>query len=225
MNAWKIRLIRFFLAMAVGAVAGAVLGVALKDRLARPRPSAATARDARQNSGESLQAVRAAGENSPALLYARAIQSGDWDAVIDRTYWMQERLRRVQLESGTAEMVAAAREALRNRVSERNVSENRLRQEGVEDQYVFAPEAALELVGVDAGRKDLGPAAAQRVWLRVLYPSRGQALRDVQNVPIRALKVGVNVTADGIILKAGIAGNLEIDRDSIEYWTSGRGEK
>ena len=42
-----------------------------------------------------------------------------------------------------------------------------------------------------------------------------QALRDEAGRPIRSIVVGVDVSPDGCIVKAGILGNVELDRESI----------
>jgi len=41
------------------------------------------------------------------------------------------------------------------------------------------------------------------------------ALRDEAGRPIRSIVVGVDVSLDGCIVKAGILGNVELDRESI----------
>lgn len=212
------------MAMSLGALAGAILGVSFKGWVEK-RPSAKKPAQEAQASRASTppEAIPNALENDAAMKYAQAFLAGDWDSVIAQTHWMQERLRRVQLESGNAEKVTAARAALKARLAERNIADNQLQSEGVEDQYVFCPGAVVEVTGVDRGRTDLGRPVAFRTWLRVTYPVRTQALRDADSVPIRSLAVGVNVTADGYVLKAGIIGNLDINRDSITYWTAAIG--
>ena len=156
-----------------------------------------------------------AAEREAALRYAQALKEGDWETVIDQTLWMRERLDYVRLEGGGEEAAAREREHLARRLAERSPEENQLRPEGVEDQFVFAPGAEIAVAGVDAGRDDLERPVAARTWLRVTYPRQAQALRDAQNLPIRALTAGVNVDEKGYVLKAGVVGNLEIDMDSI----------
>jgi len=51
----------------------------------------------------------------------------------------------------------------------------------------------------------------------VSYPAPTQSLKDENGTPIKWLRVGVNVSADGYVLKAGVIGNLEIDFESISY--------
>lgn len=154
---------------------------------------------------------------SAAWRYAEALRTGDTETVIDLTLWMQERLRRVQAGAGDPAAMAAARRALAEDALARNVAENQLRAEGVLDQYVFSPSSTVEFVGEDTGRTDLERPAAERLWFRVTYPSRDAALRDATGLPIRSLRVGVNVSPDGYILKANVLGNLDIDPESIRY--------
>ncbi len=149
-----------------------------------------------------------------AIQYARALQEGRADEVIRMTHWMQERLKRVRLRSNAPEELEAAREELRRDIQTRTLEGNRLRREGVEDKYIFKPGATFEVIGVDAREDARGDALAcpvkERTWLRVVYPSPVTALRDEAGRPVRSIVVGVNVSADGYVLKAGILGNMEI---------------
>ncbi|MBN2308122.1 MAG: hypothetical protein JXR94_04080 [Candidatus Hydrogenedentes bacterium] len=153
------------------------------------------------------------GPDSVAMRYARAVCNGDADEVIALTLWMQERLRRAALEADDA----AARAKLKEAIVERAVEGHQLHPEGVADQYVFTPGASLTPLGVDEGRTDLARPADHRVWIRVTYPTPAAALRDSRGHPIRSLAVGVNVSKDGYVLKAGIIGNLDIDHGSVMY--------
>jgi len=154
---------------------------------------------------------------SPGGAYALALVSGDYDEAVDRTLWMTERLNRVRRQSGSEDAVTEARTALIESLSERPVSDNQISAEGVEDIYVFAPGATLRWLEQDEGRDDLEEPAARRDWIRVTYPSRARALRDINNIPIRSLVVGINTNPGGQVLKAGIIGNLDLDLDSIAY--------
>lgn len=159
-----------------------------------------------------------------AVRYARACQDGDADAVMGLTGWMNERLQRVALETPGDEALEAAREELRKRILARPVEENRIRPEGVEDAAVFAPGADIRFDGSDRGREDLSQPVRERAWLRVEYTTPERALRDEQGQPIRSIRVGVNVSPDGYVVKAGVVGNLDLDRASIEYgWEENQG--
>jgi len=155
----------------------------------------------------------AAGE-SLGLHYARAVRDGDCGEVIALTWWMQERLDFVALEAGTAAARDAEHAVLCARLIHRVFEENVLRPEGVEDQYVFRPGAKFELIGYDEGEDTLAKPVWRREWILVRYTSPAQALRDARGRPLERLRVGVNISEDGYILKAGIVGNLTIDRDS-----------
>jgi hypothetical protein len=49
-------------------------------------------------------------------------------------------------------------------------------------------------------------------------------LRNQSGIPIRALRVGVNVSTDDCVPKAGVTGNLDIDRKSISHeWDKDEG--
>jgi len=203
---------RWILAAALGVLAGVGFW-----RLIWPRgPEAPGAYATKAAPADGTQPATASG-NAAALRYGAAFQQGAWDDIIGMTAWMQQRLLRVQIESGNATARDAARVKLRERVSDRRVEGNRLRAEGVEDQYVFVAGATLEPAGMDAGRPGLEAVTQDRTWIRVIYPSRTEALRDGKGIPIRSIVVGVNMSPEGSVLKANVAGNLDIDWESISY--------
>ncbi len=151
-----------------------------------------------------------------AFRYAIAVQEGHCGEILRMTEWMNERLDRVQSESGGA-AVEAERRRLCERAQRRNVERNQLSPEGAEDQYVFSPGARLTPVAVDEGEEGLSRPVRDRTWILVEYPSPHRALRGPGGEPIRSLLAGVNVSTDGYVLKAGVIGNLTIDRASISY--------
>lgn len=147
--------------------------------------------------------------------YISAVQAGDCARAIELTWWMQERLR-FAMKSGEGAQ-GPAMEDLCNSLKDRTAEGNYLLLEGIEDQYVFAPMAKVEVSGLDGGRQDLVKPVIERVWMLVSYPVPTQALRDENGTPIKSLIAGVNVSTDGYVLKAGVIGNLEIDFESISY--------
>ena len=155
-------------------------------------------------------------EQSSAWRYAMAYRDGNWTEVMALTEWVQERLAFVEQSEG-ADGLAAERERLIRELGTRTLEDNRLSDEGVDDQYVFSPGATIEYDSVDNGRDDLDGPTARRTWLKVAYPAREKALLDRDGVPIRSLVVGINVSADGHVLKANVFGNLDIDWSSITY--------
>ncbi len=212
---------RFLVAVLVGGVAGALAGAMLKgfglapfrtptDALA---PAAATPADCSPAGAQRAPADY----DSAALDYAHAMQQGNWDRVIEMTLWMRDRLDYVGGQTGDGAAVMSARQELAGMLAGRDAPGNRLTAQGIEDSYVFAPGAQVEAVAVDSGREDLAAPVAERVWLKVTFPSRARAPRDSMGLPIKALTVGVNVSAEGYILKAGIIGNLEIAWEAVSY--------
>jgi hypothetical protein len=162
-----------------------------------------------------------------ALRYARALQDGFCEEVIRSTGWMADRMHRVAIESSGQEAIDKEWDTLCDKVMARPVEGNLLVQEGIEDQYVFAPGATLEVTGVDSGRDDLNRPVALRVWIRVTYPRRQTAPLargdgDSRMLAVRSMSVGVNLARDGqLIVKAGVIGNLDIDSDSLSFdWPS-----
>ncbi len=167
----------------------------------------------------------AVSSNTVAMQYANALQRGDTERAVAMTRWMRERIAYVQSQSGSPDAAEQARASLIEQLNDRGIEGNRLAEEGIEDQYVFAPGVLLEAVAVDAGRDDLAEPAGSRTWIRAVFPSRRTAPRDGEDVPVRAITAGVNVSKDGSILKANVIGNLELDLDSISYdWASAGGE-
>ena len=155
-----------------------------------------------------------------ALEYVAAYQQGRLDDIVRLTCWMQDRLGRLRSGSVGPEELAEAVEALEARSRDRSEEGNQLREEGVEDQYVFAAGAVVEAVGMDSGRDDLERPAKDRTWVRITYRARPAALRDEDGLPIRSLVAGINVSEEGLVLKANVVGNLDIAVDSIQtHWS------
>ncbi len=150
-----------------------------------------------------------------ALQYVSAVQTAVCSRSIDLTWWMQERLQFASENSRDG--VSAVRQELCDEITVRVKGANRLRSEGVEDQYVFAPMTKVKVTALEPGRQDLSKPSMGLVWLEVSYPVPTQALKDDNGTPIKSLRVGVSLSNDGYILKAGTIGNLEIDFDSISY--------
>ena len=198
-------------AAGVGALAGLMLWWGLRQGIPQDPNVAGQLRPPVAASGETTR------PDNVAIRYARAFQRGAWDEVIGLTWWMQERLAWVQLQSADAADLAEARRGLRARLRKRSVPGNQLRPEGIEDQYIFTPEAEFEEVGVDAGRTDLAKPVRERMWIRVTYAERNRAPRDEAGRPIRSITVGVNVSTDGFVLKAGVVGNLDLLKRSVRY--------
>lgn len=151
--------------------------------------------------------------DSIAMRYALSVQKGMSSDVVDMTWWMEERLRKV-FDSGERERTRAK---LREKVLKREEGGNLIRAEGIEDKYIFVPGAGIEVKITDEGLEDLEKEVWQRSWLEVTYSNAATAPRGESENPIRSLVVGVNVSEDGYILKAGVIGNLEIDMSSLSY--------
>ncbi len=163
-------------------------------------------------------------DGGAALQFAKAYQDGNCDEIIRLTAWMSDRLRRVAIESSDPTVLQEARRDLCKKILTRPFEDNVLRSEGIEDQFVFVPGSQLEVVAKDKGRTDLGAAVSERVWIRVTYPRRETAplaptsTNGPEMKPVYAWTAGVNIgREDGVVLKAGVRGNLEIKDDSITF--------
>jgi hypothetical protein len=164
-----------------------------------------------------IQPIRGEWTRLPAWRYARAVADGDVDTAIAMTLWIQDRLAFRRTETGDEVEVANTREELAAALRDRSVEGNRLTAEGVEDQYLFAPGVDFAIVGELPGDSDLEAPAAQKVLFRIAYPRKETALCDSEGRPIHELVAGIETTKDGMVLKAGIAGNAAILRDTIRY--------
>jgi hypothetical protein len=152
-----------------------------------------------------------------ALAYVNAMRDRDFDRVIELTGWMREYLSREQAVSSGPDAAEGARGRLMTRLAKRDMEANCLTPEGVPDKYVFAPGVEVRVIAKDPGRADLDKPVRSRTWFEVTFPHRGTALADGRDRPIRSIIVGVNVSGDGQVLKAGVAGNVELDLASVSF--------
>lgn len=155
---------------------------------------------------------------SAALNYAELMRAGQYQQALLKVAWVEDRLARVRAERGDAAAENDALAGLVADVARVDRSNAVLRSEGIEDQYVLASRAQVEVAGADAGRGGLERKTAGRAWLRVSYPEPGLAPRDEGGRAIRSLTVGLNLSDDQKVLKAEIVGNMEIDRFSIRFF-------
>jgi len=203
---------RVTVAVMLGALVGLALGVIVKGQLEEAAPPSVTESAVPPSTTEAKVPARERPAAQAALAYAHALMENDWPSVVRQTWWMRARLDRVRTEGGDVE---EARRALAESLSDRNKAGNRLRPDGIEDQYLFRPGARAEVLAADDGAEDLEPAAAGRAWVRVTYGGPERAPLGPTGLPVRSLVVGVNVDEEGLVLKAGLSGNLEIDEGSI----------
>ena len=156
-----------------------------------------------------------------AFLYGKAIKEGQCDEVVAMTRWMRERLDYAAMTSGDPSAREKAKKELCEKLQSRPPEGNQLGPQGIDDKYVFSPGAKIEIVALDEGRTGLASAVKTRAWLRVTYPHKRNALRDRVGNAVRSLLVGVNISEDGYVLKAGIQGNLDIEMQSLSYnWST-----
>lgn len=148
--------------------------------------------------------------------YTRAVQQGMCDEISEITWWMQERIAYVR-QTGSAEELAEARANLCEAATSRDSGRRMIGGEGIADQYVFRPESTWRIVRVDEGRDDLSKPVGERAWLKVTHSLKTRAPLDEMGNPIRSMMVGINVSTDNFVLKAGVRGNVEIDFDSFQY--------
>lgn len=214
----------------VATAGGVVLGLSLLPPRILPREPSALAAVAEEPAEPGPVDVERPIPGGVALRYAEAYQENRCEDIIRLTSWMSDRLRRVSLEDPDPKALDKAREKLCEKILARPFEDNVLRQEGIEDQFVFAPGAIIDVVGKDAGRSDLGVSVHERIWLRVTYSRRETAPLATVNAnssdmkPVRAWTVGVNVGSQGTVLKASVLGNVEVKRETISFdWPGSSG--
>lgn len=167
-----------------------------------------------RDGGSALPPEEAERVQRVAQQYAYALREGDCDTAIGLTYWMQERLARIAADSGQA----AARRVHQELCAELldvEPTDRQLRDEGIEDSAVFRAPAEFRPLRTDAGEDNLAAPVAGRLWIEVTYPGMESAIRDPDGRPIRQIRVGVTVSTDGLVLKTGVLGNVELDYDSV----------
>lgn len=152
----------------------------------------------------------------PAVRYAHAMLDNDCETVIGLTLWMGERLQHARIHGGD-DGHREARDALCRRVFERRLEDAEWSTSGVEDRFVFQPGARVEILGLEEGRRDLERTAMEGVRFRVAYATPERALRDASGTPIQSLETVVWVSREGLVLKAGVIGDAEVDPGSFGY--------
>lgn len=113
--------------------------------------------------------------------------------------------------------MAEARRELCRQLTERRLESAQYGASGIEDRYVFMPGADVEVIAVEGGREDLSRDTEESVVFRVTYPAPERALRDEHGLPVRSLEARVWVSREGLVLKAGVLGDAEVDPDSFRY--------
>ncbi|GEM_PF-2848655 len=165
-------------------------------------------------------------EKHPVMLYVRAYQEGKWDEIVEQTQWIQERIKFISNNGDNKqEKIINEKKEIIKKIQDRNINKNYLTKEGVDDQYIFLPEAKINIIGID----DKGPFIDKRiketVFLNVEYTKPSKALRNEQQIPIKFLVCSLSVNSEGKIVKSSIIGNAKIEYSSIKLWYLTKGEK
>lgn len=156
-------------------------------------------------------------EAAAAMAYVEAAIACDCEEIIARTEWMQTRLEEMENSGATAEEMAADRSRLCETFCTREEDGFQVVDEGVRDPYLFFPGVEYSFVGQDEGREDLEVPVAARAWIALRFPSPTRCLRDPDGRAISGITVGLNMTADGLVAKAGVLGNAELQWESVRY--------
>lgn len=153
-----------------------------------------------------------------AMAYIKAAIDCDCEGIISRTEWMQTRLGRLQDAGATPAELEADRARLCEDFCGRDDEGGyEVRDEGVADPYLFVPGVEYEFIGQDEGRQDLEVPVSARVWVALRFPSPTRCLIDQNGRAISGVTVGLNMTAGGLVAKANVLGNAEINWDTVRY--------
>lgn len=153
-------------------------------------------------------------EDKVASNYIEALQHDRCEEVIGLTWWMKERLDYV---TSRGEDIATAKSDLCTLALERRSDEAMITSEGIHDKYIFPPGAIARPLRSDAGLDYLAKPVSYRLWFEVSYEGVELPPRGSEGRPITKMRVGLNVSDDGYILKAGVLGTAEVNEDSIVY--------
>ena len=152
----------------------------------------------------------AVANDDPGLQYIRALQSREYARTIALTEWMQTRIQQSPPESRPA-----IEAELLTSLQHRTPAENELRLEGLEDPYLFATGALIKPLATDPGRTDLDQPIHHRTWFEITYPDPATAPLGPTHQRLHTLRAALNISTTGLILKANVIGNAEIDPDTL----------
>lgn len=220
---------RFVSALLIGGVIGIVLGSAIKMFYAPiktvPKEMKTVAEKKKSVYGERIDKEEIeVFKSHPAMAYVKAYQEGKWESIIEQTLWIQERLKFISENNGDKGKISTEREEIARRIQSRDINKNYLTKEGVEDQYIFIPEAKVSIIGIDYKGPFTDKRVKETVWLNVEYPKPSKALRNEKQIPIKSMVCSIAINNDGKIIKSSIIGNVKIDYSSIKLWYSTKGE-
>mgnify|MGYP001299663685 CR=1 FL=1 len=221
---------RFVSALLIGGVIGILLGSAIKMFYAPiktvPKEMKTAVEKKKNIYGKKItKDEMEVFESHPTMAYVKAYQEGKWEDIIEQTLWIQERLKYISKASNNdEEKILKEKQEIEKRIQSRDINKNYLTKEGVEDQYIFIPEAKVSIIGID----NKGPFTDKRikeiVWLSVEYPKPSKALRNEKQIPIKSMVCTISINNEGKIIKSSIIGNVKIDYSSIKLWYSTKGE-
>ncbi len=221
---------RFISALLIGGVIGILLGSAIKMFYAPiktvPKEMKTVVEKKKNVYGEKIKKNETeVFESHPAMAYVKAYQEGKWEDIIEQTLWIQERLKFVSNASNNDEgKILIEKQDIAKKIQNRDINNNYLTKEGVEDQYIFIPEAKVSIIGIDNKGPFTDKRIKEMVWLSVEYPKPSKALRNEKQIPIKSLVCSISINNDGKIVKSSIIGNVKIDYSSIKLWYSTKGE-
>jgi len=215
---------RFITALILGGVIGILLGSGIKMFYTPIRTVPKEMRIAAEKKKKASSVI--IGEeaiqlpdNHPAITYVKAYQTGDLDTIIEQTLWIQERLKYIsKLNEGDTQKINSEKEEIKQKIQKRDINKNFLTKEGVEDQYIFSPDAKVSVIGVDKEGPFKDHRIKERVSLLIEYPKPSTALRNEEKIPIKSLVAIISLNDEGKVVKSSIIGNIEIVYSSIKLW-------
>ena len=146
--------------------------------------------------------------------YINAYQVKNCDEIIQTTWWIQERLAKLN-ETDTA-AIDTEKARLCEELYALNTKDSMIKITGLNDQYLLSPVSTFKILGADPGRDDLAKPVLERVWIEIVYADPNTAPQLENNLsPVHSIIAGINISDDNYILKGAVRGNWEIDLTSI----------
>lgn len=221
---------RFISALLIGGVIGILLGSAIKmfyapiKTVPREMKIAAEKKKSIHNNKKLNENIKIL-ESHPVMVYVKAYQEGHWETVMEQTLWIQERLKYIdKIYNNDPQKLQNEKKEIEKELQNRDINKNYLTKDGVEDRYIFIPDAKISVIGIDKEGPFLDKRINEVVWLSIEYSKPSKALRNEKQIPIKSLVCSLAVNSDGKIIKSSIIGNAKIDYSSIKLWYSMKGE-
>ena len=149
--------------------------------------------------------------------YIKAYQMKNCDDVCSMTWWIQERMEKINKQySDDLTRIEQEKAQMCDNLFAVNPKESTVDLLGLDDQYLLGSMSVYTVIGADPGRMDIEKKVKERVWVKFVYSNPQTAPKLKNNpLPVHSIVAGVNISEDNYILKGSVRGNWEVDLSSI----------